>query len=304
MTAIELAAPASLPAAQEALRLVNEQLETLATRRREALLRGTDDDVAAVDAEIAAAQHLQRTRSDRVEALTEESERAATEQRARDRETAIAQIEARFRRRDKLAARLASLVKSADAAFVQLCVANHGIMDAWPWQHGHVGAALLGDGDVALALSHELFRVGGRLPPGGGSPNPHPAPTWPGAKCSQLEFIMMPERTTSMVDKFAMASAAAGRILRSGRNDPLPVMNGATAPPVPAEPAQPTEAAPVASADEPAPLKIAVPFERSSREIEISSLLVRQNELASKIEMTEADEAEYAANGERIRALS
>jgi hypothetical protein len=92
----------------------------------------------------------------------------------------------------------------------------------------------------------------------------------------------------------------------SERATALPVMNGATAPPVPAEPAQPTETVPVTQPDaaEPAPLKIAVPFERSSREIEIASLLVRQNELASKVEMSAADEAEYASNGERIRQLS
>jgi hypothetical protein len=289
-------AGSALDRARAVLSETQAKLAALGTERDTALLRGTDADVAQVDGRIEQAERLLRTHSDRVRLLEAEAEKDEAARRVKEHAAHIGRVEARLVDRGAIVAELAKHVAAADAAFVKLCTINQTIMSAWPWENGHIGAALLGAGDVARALSHELFRIGGRVPPGGGQPNPHPAPTWPGAKCARLEDIMLPERTTPLVERFAQAGATASVIMRTGRNGPAPApeTNGAAAyPPVTASPAETGQSTSVSTPQAP-PLKPS---------LEMLGLLERQNVLVSG-HMNADQDAEYESISKRIRELA
>jgi hypothetical protein len=306
--------PNMLDLARRALLETDEQLKALALRRREMLLRGgSDREVHALDSQITEAEHTRQTRSDRVTLLAEQAAREAEAQRAAEHEALLGRLEQQFAARDKIVAELAGHVKAADASLVKLVKANRSLASSFEWPHGTLGAAMLDDGSTLLALAHEIYRAGNRSPVTG-TVDMQQVPIFPGAKCGDLNFIALPERSSlPLTEKFAAASAAASRILRSGRNDPIiapPPAVPIAVPPVQEEPAQASapapNAAPVAraSVDESVPVSLSIPFERSSKQIELSALLVRQNELASMPEMNAAAEAEYEANGLRIRELS
>jgi hypothetical protein len=299
----------SLAAAQEALQETAEQLKALTARRREVLLAGTDDEVGAVDAEIEAAQRTQRTRTDRVSVLIEAAEQEAVARRAKEHAALIGRVEAKLAERDRIAAELASHVAAADAALLKLFAVNRQILAAWPWGNGDLGAVLLGDGVTLNALRNEIYRVSGRPPSTGGMPSDPRGPSYPGGKCEDLLWIMMPEKTRPMVAKFAEASAAASVIMRTGRNGPAPAMNGAAHPPANASPAEDASAniGDVPQGDRapafPAPPPMPAPaIERTPAQVELAKLLSRQHTLAMSDDPK--DEIEYLENGKKIAALS
>jgi hypothetical protein len=264
----------SLDRAKAALAETQARLAALATKRNAELLRGTDASVALVDGEIEVVQRLLRTHTDRVKLLEVEAEQAAVAKRAKEKSDLIGRIETKLAERDKIAAELAKCVKAADEAFVKLLAVNRTILAAWPWSGGDVGAAMLGDAATLAVLRNEIFRVAGRVPPGGGMPPDPRGPSYPGAQCEQLEFIMLPERTKPMTEKFAEATAAATAIMRGGRT---------------------TAAVPELDAN-------GLPkVERTPKQIELSRLLQRQLELA-ELDGEEADR-EYGEIGRQIAEL-
>jgi hypothetical protein len=225
-------AGSALQHAQSALQETAEQLKALTARRREVLLAGTDDEVAAVDAEIEAAQRQQRTLTDRVSVLLEQAEQEAAARRAKEHEALIGRVEGKLSERDRAVAKLAGLVAAADAALVEVFALNRAILAAWPWGN-NLGAVLLGDGMVVNALRNEIYRVSGRPPSTGGMPGDPRGPSYPGGVAEDIMWAMMPERIKPIVEKFAEASAAASVIMKTGRNSPAPasapapVTNGA-----------------------------------------------------------------------------
>jgi hypothetical protein len=265
----------SLRKAQHVLEETRGRLAALADQRNVTLLHGTDADVSKVDLEIEAANKLLRTHGDRVKLLEIEAEKEAAAKRAKELAALVDRVEKKLGERDAIAAELASCVAAADAALVKLFACNRLIQAGWPWEGGHVGAVLLGDAAVLGVLGNEIFRVGGRVPPGGGMPPDPRGPSYPGAKCEELQWIMMPEKTKPMVEKFAEASAAAKQIMRGerGRADGAPL-----------------------------PTHTTMPTVRTESEKELAALLVRQSELAMLD--TAAAEAEYVKNGERIKELT
>jgi hypothetical protein len=295
---------AALEQAQQALAEVNSQIEALVARRREALLHGSDAAVARVDTELEAAQRLQRTRSDRVALLVEQAEAEAAERRAREHAAHILRVERKLEQRDAAAAELASCIAAADAALCKLVSTNRIIQAGWPFGHGHLGAVMLDDGSTVLAVANEIYRVGGRAPVTGGV-DLHQVPTYPGARCADLNFIMMPERSARpLVERFAEATAAAKVIMRTGRNDPRPT-NGHAAP-APTTSIEPPPAMQVEQAEDvtscipPAQANgNSPPAERTEAQRQLSSLLVEQARLAD-LEQTAEVEAAYAEIGRQI----
>jgi hypothetical protein len=296
-----------LAAAQAALVETTEQLKGLTAKRHNALLTGASDrDVALIDSEIATAQHVQRTRSDRVQVLLEEAERKEAERRVKEKLAHIERVEKKLAERDAVAAELAAAIAVADRCWVKLRTLNLAIQAGWPWPHGSIGAALLDDGSALLAIANEIYRVGGRPPVTGGVVDLKQVPTYPGAKCADLSYIMLPERSAPpLIERFAQASAAASRILRSGRNDPI----AAPAVPPAAQPEPAQASAPVAEsapAPAPAPANGAPPMRaRTDAEREMARLLKRQSELVDRPGgMTEADDSEYELISKEITELS
>lgn len=290
----------AVAAAQEALGETAEQLKALTARRREVLLAGTDDEVAAVDAEIEAAQRQQRIRSDRVSVLIEAAEQEAAARRAKEHAVLIGRVEAKLAERERAVAKLADLVTAADAALLEVFAHNRQILAAWPWGNGDLGAVLLGDPAVLGALSNEIFRVAGRPPATGGMPGNPKGPSYPGGRPERLEWIALPEKSSEpMVAKFESASRAAIAILRTGRNAPAPApasaTNGAVHPAMNSHATPPTEQPAPSSPNPPqaAPQKMGP---------EMLALLEKQNALVSG-PMGPAEDALYESISKRIREL-
>jgi hypothetical protein len=176
---------------------------------------------------------------------------------------------------------------------------------AWPWAQHYIAPIMAGDGSIPQLIKHELYRLGALPELGGGMPSPHQAPSFPGGIPERLEFMLLPDKIAPLDAKLAEASKLASRIMRTGRStnhvEPQPAApngNGAatvvaTASVPPGNGAANGHAAPVADN---------APVERTAQQIELSRLLLRQNELAM-LDTPEA-EAEYALNGAAIAALS
>jgi hypothetical protein len=138
-------------------------------------------------------------------------------------------------------------------------------------------------------------------------------PSFPGGKCANLLWVMMPERSSPpMIARFAEASAAASVIMKTGRNSPAPAMNGAAQPPADASPTNGAAHPPVAPGSNDAPVTPAsglvagqinapIPETDEARAV-LRRLLQRQAELSEQD--GEEAEAAYRAVGERIAALS
>jgi hypothetical protein len=287
----------ALDRAKVVLAETQNKIAALALERNTALLRGTDADVAKVDAEVDATEKLLRTHGDRIKLLEAEAEKEEAARRAKEHEALIGRVEAKLAERNKISEELASHVAAADAALLRLFAVNRQILAAWPWQNGSLGAVLLGDGAVVGALSNEIFRVAGRPPTTGGAAGDPRGPSYPGGKCENLSWIAMPERSSRpLVARFAEASAAASVILRTGRNGPAPETNGAAHPPGDDSPGDAGRSS-IAPPPRVAPQK-GVPNP------ELTQLLNRQLQLADLPVMDAAAEAEYAAIGKQIAALS
>jgi hypothetical protein len=268
------------------------KLGELAVQRNAALLRGTDADVAKVDAAVEATEKLLRTHTDRVRLLEGEAEKEAAERRAKEHAALIGRVEAKLAERNRAVAKLADCVAAADAALVEVFALNRAILAAWPWGN-NLGAVLLGDGMAVNALRHEIYRVSGRPPATGGMPGDPRGPSYPGGVAEDIMWAMMPERIKPIVEKFAAASAAASVIMKTGRNGPAPVTNGAAAhPSVTASPGDTGQSSIV-------PTPQVAPQKGSP---EMIRLLSRQNELVSG-PMDDAADREYELISARLREL-
>jgi hypothetical protein len=287
------AAETPLSRAQIALQETAEQLKALSARRREALLTGTDDDVAVVDAEIEATQRLQRTRSDRVSVLLEQAAEEAAFARAAEREARIVETERLFIERDAAVADLKDHLVGAEQAFQRIHQLNLQARAAWEWPHGRVGGALLAASDLVRETASFIYRISGRPPQTGGEFRPDVPPSLPGGKCPRIEWLQTPNRLPDLVAQYRLASKYGSDVMRGVRGDV----------PAPASPASPGVASPGDSASSNVePLPTVSPI-RAEPNAELSRLLMRQNQLASR-QMSDEDEAEYAANGRLIAAIS
>jgi hypothetical protein len=199
------------------------RMEDLVAQRREVLLTGSDDQIAEVDAKVAVAERLLKTRSDRVSALREQAEREAAEQRAADREARIVETERLFIERDAAAADLRDSIVSAEAAFRRVHQLNLEARAAWKWPHGRVGATLTASSDLTQAVSAFIFKVGGRPPQTGGEYQPHVPPAFPGARCPRVEWQQAPDRCPDLAAQYREASRYASDIMRGNVPVPEPV---------------------------------------------------------------------------------
>jgi hypothetical protein len=286
-------ADSALARAQQALQETTELLKALTVRRREVLLTGSDEDVAAVDAEIEAAQRVQRTRTDRVAVLLEHAAEEAAAARAAARSETIAGIELLLSERDRIGGELSASIESADRAFVRLVELGREIRQRWQFAPHDANPALLSENAIAQAVPHEIFRLTARPHPLGGKILTDHVPSFPAAsKAERIEHAQQPEKIRPLVSKLADASALASKVMRTGFST-----NQLSA--IPSGSASPGEARP----SNVEPLPTTSPF-KAEPNPELARLLSRQNQLANKQTMTDEDEAEYAANGRQIAAIS
>jgi hypothetical protein len=277
--------------ARKSLADAEELVAKLEDERRAVLLGDDDGHLARIDARLNNARLQHRTATDRLAAREAEEARQQQAKAARERMLLIGRVENRLHERDRIGAELAEHIRAADKSFCRLIEANRQIHAAWEWSASDTFATMVHEGSIVAAVRNEIFRVGGRVPLTGGVIDTRPL-SYPGGEPERVELMYQPERTRALVDKLADATATAGRIMRTGRNDPPdepqpPVMATAD----PALVVLPTNghAAPEKATPAPNP--------------ELGRLLARQNELAEMPEMDAAAEAEYAALGKQIAAM-
>jgi hypothetical protein len=130
----------------------------------------------------------------------------------------IGRIEAKLAARDSAGAELADAIKQADAAFRKMIDCGQAAIAAWPWQSHDTHAVLLTPGAVTAAITHELWKIGGRPRRYGGMDKPGDGIDFPGGRCPRLEWLNLPERVKSLATVCAEASALASAIMRTGRS--------------------------------------------------------------------------------------
>jgi hypothetical protein len=290
-----LAETSAVELARRALSDAEELVAKLEAERATVLLGDDDGHLARIDARLQNARLQHRTAVDRLAAREAEEQRQAQAKADRERLATIGKVENRLRERDRIGAELAEHIKAADAAFVKLVETSRQVHAAWPWSASDPYATMVSEGAIAAAVRNEIFRIGGRVPLTGGVIDTRP-PSFPGGEPGRVEHLYQPERTRALVDKLADATATAGRIMRTGHNDPEPCQevvglhvepDGQPAPGVGTN----GHAGPGKATPAPVPNP------------ELCRLLARQNELAEMVEMDAAAEAEYAALGKQIAAM-
>jgi hypothetical protein len=278
--------------ARAALSATDAELAALLAARAEALAA----DAMELDGEIAAKERLRKVQLDKVGLRQAEAERAAAEQRAAQKAETIAGIEVLLAQRDAAGSQLAAHVEGADQCFVRLVELGREIRAKWQFAPHDANPAMLTEAAIAAAIPHEFFRLTARPHPLGGKIVTDSLPSFPAAsKAERFEDAQRPEAIKPLAKKLEVASALASRVMREGFST-----NKLSAIPSSASPGDAGQSAPAANAIEPLPSVSPI---RAAPNPELSKLLARQNQLASR-DMSPDDEAEYAANGEAIKALS
>jgi hypothetical protein len=299
---VSATAPADEPAAAEtplsraqiALQETAEQLKALTARRREALLTGTDEEVAAVDAEIEATQRLQRTRSDRVSVLLEHAAEEAAAARAAARGETIAAVEELLAQRDEAGAVLSAAIEASDKAFIRLIELGREIRQRWQFAQHDANPAMLTENALVQAVPHEFYRLTARPHPLGGKIVTDQLPSFPAAsKAERFEDAMMPSKIRPLTEKLSQATALAVRAMKEGfSTNQLSVIPSST-------PSTGVSDTPVSNVE---PLPQTSPI-KAQPDPELARLLARQNQLVNG-PMDAAADAEYELLSAQIRARS
>jgi hypothetical protein len=253
------------------------KLNELETARATALLADDGTKAAHLDGEIEQQRRLVRRFNDTINLLQSAAAEEERQRKVKERQGLIDRIEVKLQLRDRAGAELAEAVAKADAAFRRMIDIGVEVQAAWPWQPSDLPACLLSHGAISAALTHEMYRVGGRPMMGGGQvEKPHAGIHFPGSKCPRFELIHTQDKITPFVDVLKQATTHAGSILRGK---------------------------PIA-----APIDVSVPVttngqgeapQRTEAQIRLASLLKKQAELAENV--TPAGEAAYRAQMELIR---
>ena len=182
--------------------------------------------------------------------LKAQAEKEANERRVREREGLIKKIEKRLAERDSAGAELADAIAAADRAFRKLIDIGVEVQAAWSWPASDVPAILASHSAISAALSHEIYRIGGRPMVGGGQVEPHGIHAgvhFPGGRVPRYELTHLQERIPSLTAALQQATAHASSILRGKRPSASPDIAAPAPAPVPVtngdgEPVQRSEA--------------------------------------------------------------
>jgi hypothetical protein len=203
--------------ARKDLRELDENITGLVGRRRERLLSGAaNSDIAAVDAALDEARKARQIEADRIEALEIQHKREIDERRLGERAEKIKIVEADFALRDDCARRAGEAIKQLDAAVREWYLISRRLRSAWDWRNPDIGALMLGEVNIELALQSELYRRSGKPPVTGGIAPPQDGPSLPGAKAPSLQLMGLPEQIEPLDVAIARASTLASELMRGG----------------------------------------------------------------------------------------
>jgi hypothetical protein len=221
---------------QGALEEANARLAELNARRNAALLG--DDNAAAIELgiEIANLNLATRAHADKIQLLREAAAREEQARREKEREGLVERIEKKLAERDSAGKELASAIAKADQAYRKLLDIGLEVMGAWNWPASDLPACLLSHGAITAALTHEMYRIGGRPMLGGGQVEKlHAGIHFPGARVPRYELTHLPEKIVPLTGVLQQATAHASNILRGKRpsaevevSASAPAVNGST----------------------------------------------------------------------------
>jgi hypothetical protein len=294
-----------LEAAKQSLTDLQAQIEALREQRDQALLRDDDPQAARLESRIEGLNRQVRTATDKVRLLEEVAAKEAAERAAQEKQAKIAAVTALFAQRDERAAELQNHLIGAEKAFREIDALNTTLREAWPFSRNDHAPCLLAGGALALSVEHYIFKIGSRLEPPGGQIRPGGSLSFPGGRYPTLQDMYQPEKLPNLTAVFADATGLATAIMNGNRNSFLsaPLAAVAAATPVNLADGSVSTTNGAASNGGGASSPPIVPaVERTAQQVELSKLLVRQNELAA-LDTPEAL-AEYLANGLRVTQLS
>jgi hypothetical protein len=201
--------------------------------RAKAILADADDTARKLDIELENLRRDARIQRDRIQLLEAEAAEKERERKVREKADLIGRIEKKLAARDTAGKELADAIAKADKAFRRLIDIGIEVHAAWNWPASDVPACLLSHGAISAALSHEMYRIGGRPMLGGGQVEaPHAGIHFPGARVPRFELTHMQEKIVPLTAVLQQATAHASNILRGKRSPdiaapaPVPAMNG------------------------------------------------------------------------------
>src|SRR5262245_51397424 len=263
---------AALEDTRQLLADVNNQIAEQRRRRADELRGAADNgELDRLDDKIKRLEAVAARHRERVALLEQEAKETEARKRAAGKQDLIARIEKRLGEdRQNAVADITAGITQADRGLRKLIDIAHAVQAAWPWQMSDLGPTLLGPSAIVAALTHELYRLGGRpLLLGGQDKRFGAGISFPGGKSPRLELAGLPENITPLATVMAEATTLASQVMRSGRS--------LTAAPLTAET--------LAEGDR--------DRQRTPAQLELATLLQRQNQLAA--DTSPEGEAAYPA---------
>jgi hypothetical protein len=221
---------------QAALEQANAKLAELNEQRNAALLRDDNGAAVAFGIEITNLKLTARAHEDKITLLREAAVEGERERKVKEKAALIERIEKKLAGRDSAGAELADAIAKADKAYRKLIDIGLEVTAAWSWPPSDLPACLLSHGAITAALTHEMYRIGGRPMLGGGQVEaPHAGMHFPGAKVPRVELTHLREKIVPFTAVLQQATAHASNIMRGARpsapadfavSAPAPARNG------------------------------------------------------------------------------
>src|SRR5262249_13223039 len=143
--------------------------------------------------------------------LEQQHEREEAERRAKRKQDLIQRLDLKFAARDKLGVELQATLETAERQFRQLLSIVGEIGAAWPFHESQLAPAMLTPSSSALAVAHDLHRVGARPFIRAGLPQEQ---SFPGGKSPSINLIGQPEAVMPIAEALKRASDFARKVMR------------------------------------------------------------------------------------------
>jgi hypothetical protein len=230
---------ARLKDAREAAAEATAKIKALESKRAERLLLDEDQAAATILAEIEKLRAFVRGTEDKVALLEAELRKETALRHARENAALIGRVETKLAAREATAEQFVEGVGHLNRLALELLEQSRAIDAGWGWSNSdRYGLSLLRDSLLA-AMAHEMYRQSA-VPKFGGGQNEGPLAGWqlPGSRPPRLDLVHQPKKIPSLVDVMRDASTYASDVMRARRP------STATAPAVPIAPPEPRERTP------------------------------------------------------------
>jgi hypothetical protein len=256
----------------------SSRVKELEAARTAALMADNDRKVDRLDSELGRLRKAARVHAEKIGLLKDQVARERREERDRETEAKIKEIEGKFLAREAIGSEISDLIVRLNKRFLELQALNRDIDASWQWNGADRHGLLLPREEIVAAIQYEIFRstcVPKKL---GGQTEALDVGVFPGSKPPRLELMQLPQAVTPLTTVLTQTSAFASDVMRGRQSAPTP-----------AAPAQQKSGA------------LELPSSDTFTPTGLSTLLERQNELAALDNPSPSQEAEY---GEVIKQIA